>query len=588
LTDMLRIRPVAFTHKRIGPHGWVAILLSLMAAAVFVVASGQARAQQAQTTLQTIPTLIDIYSDEAAQSQVILRNPTSDTLRNVTLTWFSNAPITVSMVTSLPVDIGPFGDQSWTLAVTQTNDIPITGTLYLRAGYTRQSPDGSRASPQVALGSLDVRSGRLVSLDQLVNVDVHTTISSVNEIRPGRIYLVLSNKTGTDLNLERIDPGVPDFVSTTISPTITITQMLNIPPYLSRIVTVDMAAPSSRPGKHLAVFDLSFRWQQAGKTREQNMMVTRILDFSVFGESEILNVLQVPTVLFLPGFLIAMTWWQLWLLSFGRTTDREKMLFKPLSLQFAFLAILLSLLMAFFLYQWLTGLPFITKYLISTNKNYYEEYSLKDIAQVYFLSVLFAAVGFGAVALLAKLNMWLVPKLKPQFSRLANKSRALFWLRLKRWRERNRPNDADPIELLKKLHKIGLNFRRPSGQLQINGGAHAVYGLESADGTNKWSTVYVVSSIEVTWEAPTETAESTQIKEAIKQTLDNPTQDATQLASLTGSLAQLLQKGKTKGYLEVKYDTRGSLTFPYPARKKEVIIPNPGVFQPIINLNDFD
>jgi hypothetical protein len=277
------------------------------------------------------------------------------------------------------------------------------------------------------------------------------------------------------------------------------------------------------------------------------VLLTRSIDFSVFGESEILQVLQVPFALFLPGFLIAMVYWLVWLRTGGRNwspADREKALFKPWSLEFAFLAVFLSLLMAFVFYQWFVQLPGISQLLISKNKDYFTEYALKDITQVYVFSVLFAIVTAGLVLVLRGLGLraWsLVVRYSPGLGARI-KSEIVQFLD----RDRPIPQDRDKeITLLRKLDRNGLNHYLQGVWVRFGQDSDGV-GLFLLEKQAKRGGIYVGPRIIATWKECT-SSDIASIRGSITTLKDDPEGSA-------GKLAELLQAAVNAGCLDLSFE----------------------------------
>jgi hypothetical protein len=135
------------------------------------------------------------------------------------------------------------------------------------------------------------------------------------------------------------------------------------------------------PGQHLVVVTADLSWLQAGHMQTGTVTATNQFSASVLGESEIVALLGIPSLLFLPGFLVVITFRLLWSLSPGG----EFSFLKLKSVQFWFITISVSLIIVLLLYPLLPG---GTALGVGT-------YSLADIAYIWVSSILLGAAAYG-------------------------------------------------------------------------------------------------------------------------------------------------------------------------------------------------
>jgi len=221
------------------------------------------------------------------------------------------------------------------------------------------------------------------SAQSWATVELLTSLTTLQEHRPGTIYLVLTNKTTDSLRVIRVASHTPLFVTDTIRDYAH--ARATLPPGATRIVTVDVyAGKAVQAGKHLLVFEVEFgRYRPI---RRATFLASREVDVGIFGESEILTLLGVPSFFVLPGFLIVATVALLWS-QWGVPNAAGQIPAFPLKLKesdFWLVAVTLSLLGA-------------VVYPVFAGRSYLDGYGMRDIMTVWFSCVGLAIAGFTAV-----------------------------------------------------------------------------------------------------------------------------------------------------------------------------------------------
>jgi hypothetical protein len=356
------------------------------------------------------------------------------------------------------------------------------------------------------------------------------------EQRPGLIYLIVKNKSNKPFTVETISVKNPRFVIiTSLAPE----EKRVLADGSSLSVGYNISATNEvLPGKQLIMFELLL--EQAG--REQTITASHPITVGVLGESEILTLLQLPSLLFLPGFLIVLTWQFLW------------SVFKPLNInfpleaktpQFWLFAIGLSFIMLL-VYPPITGMRPIAGSLTTGPRNYLVGYGLLDFALIWMISMTLAIVtfviAFGGYNLVLALIKWGAGLLN----------------RFRQWqvREKTPSQDDMPITILRKLDRQGLGVALNVVEAPILGATRRAFLLERWREDQK--EFWVGPAIMVKWSDTAEAGLQQRVEELLEQK---------QSAAM---LADFLEKSQGDGDLSVSWGGEKPFERPVQAKKEEI------------------
>jgi hypothetical protein len=363
--------------------------------------SVQAQSTQSQVSVEAIPAIVDVPYEGEARAQIAVRNPTNATLMGVQLSWFTNAGVKINdapvncdaapQTSSQPLtidSIAPGGDYTWELKIARCGQKAISGTVQLHVAYTAQVQGNPASAQRVIFGSMQVKNRDLDSIEQLVDIQVQTSLSALNEYRPGTIYIVIKNKSNEDLQVKSVKPrGHPTFIRIEAAET---EQPFTLKSRDTASFVFGISATNEvRPGKHLLVFETTLGRGTQGNEQTATLINTREIEVGVLGEAEILTVLAIPTFLLLPGFLIMVT---LGVLSsrFAGNTN----VWGPKDHQFWAAIVVLSSVMGLVGYPLITSIPGVS-WVTGGPRNYLQWYGLIDIAWVSTLSIILASIGYS-------------------------------------------------------------------------------------------------------------------------------------------------------------------------------------------------
>ncbi len=377
---------------------------------VFIVGTAWAAADEPTITLQ--PASLDItVGGQAVTALLHIRNGTNTTFSDLVLTTYPDEGFKVATPAPAPIEsLAPATDEVWALRI-EHDGATVDGRVLLVVRYSQST--GSTTQSRSVMATLTLKMRPATEVSQLADVEIKTTLESLDEHHPGAVYLVVTNKSDRPLIINPIEPHGPGFVvfedippRTTLSPR----EVRTLP------VTV-RAGDLVRPGKHLLVFGLPIERQIAGRIESARIVSTKEVSVGVLGESEVLKLLGLPSFLLLPGFLFLVTFAWLWNET-GWMGDGAPATFpvKATTPEFWVVAVTASGIVAY-VYRLLTG------------RDYLVAYGLKDVINVWLLSIFVFGAGLYLILALGVRgwNWWWSPSMKDE-----------------------------PVDVLRKLHRRGV------------------------------------------------------------------------------------------------------------------------------------
>lgn len=468
---------------------------SLFVYLVIALLTVTARAQSDGPKLEVTPAVAKVFANRNTPVLVVVRNPAATPLRNLELSAYTDAILNIEGQGQKLDSLAAKSEYAWVIGLaTKQNGEFAPGTIHFRLDYMIGS-GGEGSTRGVSLASLEVKSGALESAAEIADVKIESTLESLTEQTPGKVYLVITNK----INKE---------VTATVKPTLPYglkppkdeekkDYVVSLPPYQTGAVEIGVEAKERvRPGKYLLVFDVMLSWNESGQQQVRHTMMARPVDIGVLGESQILTLIGVPSFLLLPGFLVLLTIKTVWSLQWFKVKGQPATF--PLevkSVDFAFIAITISLVV--------TGLYSLLW------QNLLEGYGLRDIISVWFVSVFI--VGLLVYAAVSKIYQW-------------------------HWRRVTPSVDDDPISFLRKLGRRHLGILLETAEFRIKANnqdvAQQAFLLESRQDAG--DTIWVASPISIEW---TDKADDN-FKKEVRAQLQ---------AADAAELAKLLSAGKANG-----------------------------------------
>lgn len=355
---------------------------------------------------------------------LILRNPGVDDLLDVTISWFASAPISV-IVPEASLSRLPSGDtHTFSISISREASGALPGELTFEARYSTIDQQGVPHVHTAISAPTKVEAGAIESVGEVAKLEIRTALASLNEKRPGDLYLLITNIADADVIIRSIKPTAPEFID--LEPEGALPSL--IPSGRTLIIPYEVSAATSlQPGKQLVLFDVELSWPRGERQATGNLVATQEVSVEVFGESAILGLISVPAFLLLPGALIVLSF-ELCLLALWRRSDLP---LTATSAQFWLIAVPLSLLMAV-IYPHFPG-----------GQNYLLAYGFGDVVRVWMYSTVIGVLAF--------ITWWGVMAI---------------------WRTMMLPKESDDAtDILKKLGRRGSGVYLPRVSTKANGTA---------------------------------------------------------------------------------------------------------------------
>lgn len=323
--------------------------------------------------------------------------------------------------------IAGLSDLALAVKIRRAGEIPNAQKAYLQFdclidGIKRTALDYVTISPKAA-----------PPVEKIATLSVESKLESINEHRPGWVYLVLTNKSNQPIKIGPTKLLAPNFVDSSSQ----LTESHILAGQDTKIIPVEIHVTGTvQPGSQLLVFDVTVMQIQNGKEHIYHLTQKHPVAVGIIGESEILKVLQIPSFLVLPGALAVLTIGLLWQL-FSESSKKDKFPLTFKNENFWLVAITISMGIAFIY-------PHFTQWCLNERRDYLYGYGLKDVVWVWLLGIgvgLLACIIFTLGLRMYRLGVRLHGQLKERKVR------------------KNYPTAQDsPKTLLRKLHKQGLTM----------------------------------------------------------------------------------------------------------------------------------
>jgi hypothetical protein len=384
----------------------------------------EATAATVPPELEVLPTTIELPSPAIpADFVLVLRNPSDQPLEKVTLSWIASGEFAVTA--NSPLELGafpPHAEIAWNLRVARKNEDVVPGALHFRIDYTTIVQ--GRPAAQILLVSVKVTTREREPAGNFLDVQVATSLVTLESSRAGSLNLLFTNKTGRPVVIEKVTANYPDFLNLELAsaPGLSIPRPapkqrswpswwpdlrklfirrpalperhalqlasapeLTIPPHgTKRQEYVVTANESVETGKYLLIFDILFRSPEGGATPDRTMVVSRELTVGVLGESAISKAVGLGSFLLAPGWLSIMTAWLMFDNGLLRKKTVEKFFVEIGKSEFWLVAVFISL-------------AFAGVVKLFTKRWYFVRYGLEDIVWVWMISIGLGALSYVTV-----------------------------------------------------------------------------------------------------------------------------------------------------------------------------------------------
>jgi hypothetical protein len=441
-----------FAHRRTGT-----LLGRILVGAIMVTTfeSAAAKAADEPPSLDAMPSTVEgrtVSSAEPIQVQVRFKAGDQD-VADLALSAFSNDGITATIesepATGAAAEVPAKAERMWKVRLVPGNGAalaPATLNVFLTAAF-KEGKDKPRQ--RYIVQTVKINAPTAPTVAALAEADIKGSLEALSHERPGRLFVIITNKHSRAVSLTDISINGPKFINVT-GPGAKEFQdpaVAQVRYGEAKVIAYDVTAPDQVvPGKYSVVVLVSVI---APDGLSGAVAKTQEIEVAVLGESELLAKLGVPSMLFLPGVLSLLAWQLLW--SYGKTAqERQDYAMTATSGTFWVVAVALSIIVAL-AYPWLVLAVF------KHNRDYLSGYGLRDYVYVFALTIISACLVF----LLWRLAVWIVAQVKA-------------WLVVL-----NTPNMADtPLVILKKLARLRESIVFGQAHAAAGNAAQLVFVLE--------------------------------------------------------------------------------------------------------------
>jgi hypothetical protein len=331
--------------------------------------------------LEVVPQTLNLEScEKSVPLLIIVRNSTDQAASNLKISSFSDVPIELSHKPTLTA-LASRQQKLWQFKIRCTSDFS-SGLLHIVLSDKLKSSDGVWQS-QIATQSVAVKLREPQTLESIAAIDIKSTLESLRQTDKGELRVTVANKTMLPIKVT-ILPQMPSFIElkpkniddTQIDPLRTVSFPFTV-----------SAMERVRPGKQLLIFQV----QIATEPGKRDFLITHEVNVGVLGESEILKLLGVPSLLFLPGFLAVSSFMLLWRWKLLRPEENEAP--PPLEATtsgFWVVSILVSLVIGYAL--------------IKFRDDFFSFYGLGDLMIVWGMSIGIGCLAYWGYRMIANAN----------------------------------------------------------------------------------------------------------------------------------------------------------------------------------------
>ena len=357
---------------------------ALPAAAILLCAGWPLLAQSADAVkMELAPASIQLGAGDTDQVMLTVRNDGGTAIKSLHLCWSNDLGLAVSPANMDEVSIEPHGVLAWPLLISQKQPGRTVGKLQFWLTYN-SAGCAADAKPQgfsgIAVAALDVQERPPMDIGKLVTLQLEAAVDQLNEENGADLYVVVTNTASVPVRVTRIDTfQSPSIVIQPLSPP---AADGTIGPQTSKTFPLKAKATNSVvPGSERVVIVVDLEWTDAGATRQGTLSTGQTLPVGVYGESDLLKAVGVPSFLLLPGVLLLATFYALW-----TRIAPKKSLGSPLSLvETALISVSLSLLA-------------VPAYQLKTGRNLMRGYGVQDVINVWFGSIFVAFLVWVFIA----------------------------------------------------------------------------------------------------------------------------------------------------------------------------------------------
>lgn len=264
-----------------------------------------ARAQDGNVTLEVKPSQVRLSSDSSGDILAVLSNGSTEPIKKVVLTLVVGSGVEAEPQTFARDKIRPGAAiaETFTLTASAIASLPTGGLV--RADFVKPAAEGPNIE-SVVVTTFDIQAQETVALEKVAKVELASAGAVLDEFGDSTLVVKVSNLSNGPISVTGIEPrgrGIlfkPDELAKAL------VLLPNHQTSLDLVMTLKKNQPV-RAGDHLVKVMVDLEWGPDGAERTASVVSTQTIKSSVFGESDLAELAKVPSLLFLPGFMLLMT-----------------------------------------------------------------------------------------------------------------------------------------------------------------------------------------------------------------------------------------------------------------------------------------
>jgi hypothetical protein len=331
-------------------------------------------------SLKIVPSSLELAScDAGTKLLVIATNGTGRQLTGLELSSFSDVP--VQLTPALPLEVATLGPGEKTSSMFEVKCTPTFASGQLHFVLSSKPAKAGAAVSEITTESVQVKLRAPETIDNIAAIEIKSTLESLTQGAAGDLTITATNKTAQPIHVkiqpqpsESIEFEAKQSTNGTVAPADGIQIDAG---QQSDFTFTAKAKRRVNPGKQLLVFNVQVRTDGPWRT----FLLTREVTVGVLGESEMLKLLGVPSLLFLPGFLVLTSFFLLWRFRVFRGPDADAN--PPLSEKdpgFWVISITLS--------------AFLVAGFVARRPDFLQFYGLPDLLEIWIISIALGVIGY--------------------------------------------------------------------------------------------------------------------------------------------------------------------------------------------------
>jgi hypothetical protein len=362
------------------------LIFTLLIFAILIQPSGTkiVIADDEDVSAELVPSSVQVSVSEKAETTLIVTNNTEDEISDVQISYYPDDIVEIEFQMEGKDVIAAHETAGIILNISRVKEDLIKDSVYIKLEYSTATTDDNSGTGGLLIKPLEVTGLGKYKESKSLEISSEMANSSLVENTPGQIFLTVKNTSNEPIEIKEFnlynDP-VLELVPKEALPVI-------LAPFDEKIFEIDVSiSPNAviQSGDYFIGINVNVETMQSHQTLVA--ATKQKVQLGVFGESTLLAILEIPSLLVLPGFLITMIFVSLWKLKPGKWKT-----FGATSPEFWLIAISLSLGIIF-LYPVLTTLLVKMK-LLGSPHNLLKGHNVMDIAILWIFSILIGTVAY--------------------------------------------------------------------------------------------------------------------------------------------------------------------------------------------------